>query len=159
MLLSAHSSAQGRESRSRCASAKTERPTLVHSKQWRDLRASSSLVVEPGSAIVNHGTGILQAKLYVLSTERIPDITPLLKPTTLGDIATYSFLSIAGLFFGGETGLLIGSAAASRTITKDPASKARIENAFRKFKADALRRQADELDGAREYYSAEAAAA
>ena len=93
--------------------------------------------------------GISEAESRVLCAEKIPDITPLLKPTTFGDIATYSFLSIAGVFFGGESGLLIGSAAASRTITNDPASKARIENAFRKFKADALRRQADELDGGR----------
>ncbi|ERF69356.1 hypothetical protein EPUS_08829 [Endocarpon pusillum Z07020] len=80
-------------------------------------------------------------------TEKIPDITPLLKPTTPGDIVTYTFFSIAGIFLGGETGLLVGSAAASRTITSDPASRRRIETAFRKFKADALRRQADELDG------------
>jgi hypothetical protein len=44
-------------------------------------------------------------------------------------------------------GLLIGSTSASRTITKDPESRARIEEAFRKFKADALRKQADDLDG------------
>ncbi|KJK63987.1 hypothetical protein P875_00064556 [Aspergillus parasiticus SU-1] len=37
-------------------------------------------------------------------TESIPDITPLLKPTTLGDFATYFFASAGGLFLGGELG-------------------------------------------------------
>jgi hypothetical protein len=38
-------------------------------------------------------------------TEAIPDITPLLKPTTLGDFATYFFASAGGLFLGGELGM------------------------------------------------------
>jgi hypothetical protein len=71
----------------------------------------------------------------------------LLKPTTLGDFATYFFFGGGGLFFGGELGLLSGSTFAARTITGDPGRRARIETAFRKFKADALRRQADQLDG------------
>ncbi|KAM0797614.1 hypothetical protein BDR22DRAFT_862305 [Usnea florida] len=79
--------------------------------------------------------------------EAIPNINPLLKPTTLGDIATYFFFSAGGLFLGGETGLLTGSASASRTVSKDPDSKARIEAAFRKFRADVLRKEADDLDG------------
>lgn len=37
-------------------------------------------------------------------TEPIPDLTPLLKPTTLGDFATYLFASAGGLFLGGELG-------------------------------------------------------
>lgn len=36
--------------------------------------------------------------------ESIPDLTPLLKPTTLGDIATYFFATAGGLFLGGELG-------------------------------------------------------
>jgi hypothetical protein len=36
--------------------------------------------------------------------EPIPDLTPLLKPTTLGDFATYFFASAGGLFLGGELG-------------------------------------------------------
>lgn len=36
--------------------------------------------------------------------EPIPDLTPLLKPSTLGDFATYFFASIGGLFLGGELG-------------------------------------------------------
>lgn len=79
--------------------------------------------------------------------EAIPNITPLLKPTALGDIATYFFFSAGGLFLGGETGLLTGSASASRTITRDPESRTRIEAAFRKFRADVLRKEADDLDG------------
>jgi len=79
--------------------------------------------------------------------EAIPDIAPLLKPSTFGDVATYLFFSVGGLFIGGELGLLTGSASASRTITRNPESQQRIETAFRKFKADALRKQADQLDG------------
>lgn len=37
--------------------------------------------------------------------ERIPDITPLLRPSTLGDFATYFFASAGGLFLGGELGM------------------------------------------------------
>ena len=37
-------------------------------------------------------------------TESIPDLTPLLKPTTLGDFATYFFASAGGLLLGGELG-------------------------------------------------------
>ena len=47
---------------------------------------------------------------------------------------------------GGETGLLTGSGSAGRTITKDPESRERIEKAFRKFRADVLRKQADAID-------------
>ncbi|KAK4694363.1 hypothetical protein P7C71_g3211, partial [Lecanoromycetidae sp. Uapishka_2] len=80
-------------------------------------------------------------------TEAIPNIAPLLKPTTLGDIATYFFFSAGGLFLGGESGLLTGSASASRTVSRDPESRARIEAAFKKFRADVLRKEADALDG------------
>ncbi|KAH8698604.1 hypothetical protein BGW36DRAFT_376456 [Talaromyces proteolyticus] len=79
-------------------------------------------------------------------TESIPDITPLLKPSSLGDFATYFFASAGGLFLGGELGLLGGSARASRSITKDPETRKRIESAFRKYRADMLRREADNLD-------------
>lgn len=40
-------------------------------------------------------------------SEPIPDLTPLLKPTTLGDVATYFFASLGGLFLGGELGMSI----------------------------------------------------
>ena len=43
-------------------------------------------------------------------------------------------------------GLLTGSAAASRTITSDPASQRRIEDAFRKFQIDILQRQVKKLE-------------
>ena len=87
------------------------------------------------------------ADLCEALSEAIPDITPLVKPTTLGDIATYFFFSAGGLFIGGETGILTGSASASRSITRDPDSRTRIEAAFRKFRADVLRKEADDLDG------------
>jgi hypothetical protein len=43
--------------------------------------------------------------------------------------------------------LLSGYTFAARGISSNPESRARIETAFRKFKADALRKQADQLDG------------
>lgn len=78
--------------------------------------------------------------------EAIPDITPLTKPSILGDVAAYFLFSSGGLFLGGEAGLLTGYASASRTISKDPESKARIERAFRRFRADVLRKEADAID-------------
>ncbi|CAL3969852.1 unnamed protein product [Diplocarpon coronariae] len=80
-------------------------------------------------------------------TEVLPDITPLLKPTTLGDVAAYMLFSTGGLFLGGELGLLAGSYSARRTITSDSESKARIEKAFKAFKADVLRREIAQLEG------------
>ena len=80
-------------------------------------------------------------------TEKLPDITALAKPSTLGDVAAYFFFTAGGLFIGGESGLLTGSMSAGRLITKNPDSRERIENAFRKFRADALRQEADKLDG------------
>ena len=77
-----------------------------------------------------------------------------MKPKALGDVATYFFFSAGGLFLGGETGLLTGSASASRTITRDLDSRARIEAAFRKFRADVLRKEADDLDGGKGVVSA-----
>jgi photosystem II stability/assembly factor-like uncharacterized protein len=74
-------------------------------------------------------------------------MTALARPSTFGDIATYFFFTAGGLFVGGETGLLTGSLSAGRLITKDTESRERIENAFRKFRADALRQEADKLDG------------
>ena len=54
--------------------------------------------------------------------------------------------SIGGLFLGGETGFLIGSASAERTIIKDPETRARIEKAFQKFKADVLKKELQQLE-------------
>lgn len=80
--------------------------------------------------------------------EAIPGKTLLLKPSILGGVVTYTFFGFGGLFLGGETGLLTGSASARRSITRDPEMKSRIETVFRRFKADVLRKQADELDKA-----------
>jgi hypothetical protein len=79
--------------------------------------------------------------------EAIPDITPLLKPTPLGDVATLTFCAIAGLFLGGETGLLTGTSSAKRMITNDPATQQRITTAFRSYQADVLRKQIQQLEG------------
>ncbi|KAJ9615078.1 hypothetical protein H2200_001152 [Cladophialophora chaetospira] len=82
--------------------------------------------------------------------EAIPDVTPYLKPTGLGDIMTYTFFGITGIFLGGETGLLTGSWSAKRTITSDPARSARIEKAFNSFRADVLKKQLQDLEAGSE---------
>jgi len=84
-----------------------------------------------------------------LPTEAIPDIVPLLRPTKAGDIAAYGFFSIAGLFLGGESGLLTGAGSARRTISRDPAARERIERAFRAFRADVLKKEVKMLEGAK----------
>jgi len=85
-------------------------------------------------------------------TEAIPDVTALVKPTVFGDLAAYFFFTAGGLFVGGETGLITGSISAGRTITKDAAARERIENAFKKFRAEALRQEADKLDGGKSIF-------
>jgi hypothetical protein len=81
-------------------------------------------------------------------TEPIPDITAQISgPSRWGDAATYFLFSIGGLFLGGELGLLTGTASASRTITKDPAAKERIEKAFKNYRIDVLKREIDSLQG------------
>lgn len=84
--------------------------------------------------------------------EAIPDITPLLKPTTFGDFAAYSFFAAGGLFLGGELGLLIGSYTAKKSITKDPETKNRIEKAFNSFRADVMRKQIEELESGKRQF-------
>ncbi|KAI0602451.1 hypothetical protein F4775DRAFT_244024 [Biscogniauxia sp. FL1348] len=78
--------------------------------------------------------------------EIVPDITPLLRPSKLGDFATYFFFGLGGTVLGGELGLLLGGWSATRLINKDPARRERIENAYRKFRADYLRREAARLE-------------
>jgi hypothetical protein len=81
------------------------------------------------------------------NTEPIPDITPLLRPSKFGDMATYFFFGLGGTILGGELGLLLGTWSASRAINKDPARRARIENAYRLFRVDVLRKEAARLEG------------
>ncbi|KAH7401601.1 hypothetical protein BKA66DRAFT_405709 [Pyrenochaeta sp. MPI-SDFR-AT-0127] len=80
-------------------------------------------------------------------TEPIPDISAKLSPSRWGDAATYFLFSIGGLFLGGELGLLTGTASASRTITKDPASRERIEKAFKNYRIDVLKREIQAMEG------------
>ena len=69
-----------------------------------------------------------------------------MRPTTTGDVAGYIFFSIAGLFLGGEIGLMSGASAAKRRVSKDPETRARIERAFRGFRADMLRKEISMLE-------------
>jgi hypothetical protein len=79
--------------------------------------------------------------------EALPDLTNVMKPTPLGDIMTFTFFSLGGVFLGGETGLLTGQWAAKRKISQDPEQKKRIERAFNAFRADVLRKQIEHLEG------------
>jgi hypothetical protein len=78
--------------------------------------------------------------------ETVPDLTPYLRPSRLGDIATYFFFGLGGTFLAGELGFLIGTWSAARAISSDPSRRKRVENAYRKFKADYLRQEAKKLD-------------
>ncbi|KXT04251.1 hypothetical protein AC578_7934 [Pseudocercospora eumusae] len=78
--------------------------------------------------------------------EVLPDISGVVKPSRLGDLATYTLLGAGGIFFGGETGLLTGSFRGRSMITQDRESSTRIQNAFKRFQADALREQANALE-------------
>ena len=69
-----------------------------------------------------------------------------MKPSTLGDVATYCLLGGGGIFFGGEMGLFTGSFRARQQIGSDREGRDRIQTAFRRFQADALRSQADLLE-------------
>ncbi|KAF2736364.1 hypothetical protein EJ04DRAFT_511176 [Polyplosphaeria fusca] len=80
-------------------------------------------------------------------TEAVPDITPQLAPSRWGDAATYFFFSVGGLFLGGESGFLLGTASASRSITKDPQTRERLEKAFANFRIDAMKKEIQQLEG------------
>jgi hypothetical protein len=86
--------------------------------------------------------------ILTIFAEPIPDITAQISgPSRWGDAATYFLFSIGGLFLGGELGLLTGTASASRTITKDPAARERIEKAFKNYRIDVLKREISALQG------------
>lgn len=76
----------------------------------------------------------------------LPDLTPAMQPSRLGDVATYMLVGSGGLFLGGEVGLLTGSYRARQFVNREPDSRQRIERAFRGFQADALRMQASQLE-------------
>ncbi|KAI1293320.1 hypothetical protein F5Y03DRAFT_331592 [Xylaria venustula] len=78
--------------------------------------------------------------------ESIPDITPYVRPTKIGDFATYFFFGLGGTMLGGELGLLTGTWSATRTISRDPARRQRIEKAYRSFKVDILRSEIAQLE-------------
>ncbi|KAH9876309.1 hypothetical protein J1614_004188 [Plenodomus biglobosus] len=81
-------------------------------------------------------------------TEPIPDISAQISgPSRWGDAATYFLFSVGGLFLGGEFGLLTGTASATRTVTKDPEAKARIEKAFKNYRIDVLKQEIKALEG------------
>lgn len=64
--------------------------------------------------------------------EPMPDLTKVMQPSALGDVATYTLLGFGGLFLGGEMGLVTGSFRARSFVSKDPESQQRIEKAFRR---------------------------
>lgn len=66
--------------------------------------------------------------------------------STTGDLAAYMLLGLGGLFLGGETGFLAGTVLASRKVAADEARVKRVREAYRRFKVDALRKEAEELE-------------
>ena len=81
-------------------------------------------------------------------TEPVPDISAHISgPSRWGDAATYFLFTIGGLFLGGELGLLTGTASATRTVTKNPESRERIERAFKNYRIDVLEREIKALRG------------
>lgn len=84
-----------------------------------------------------------------MSTVDVPDVTSRLAPSPLGDFAAYFFLGMGGLFLGGETGFLTGTSMAARRVRADADRRKRVEDAYRAFKIDLLRKEAKNLeDGA-----------
>jgi hypothetical protein len=73
-------------------------------------------------------------------------MTPYLRPTRLGDFATCFFFGLGGTIIGGELGFLLGTWSAARTVTSDVERRQRIETAYRRFKADYLRREAQRIE-------------
>lgn len=65
--------------------------------------------------------------------EALPDLTSVMQPSRVGDVATYTLLGAGGLFLGGETGLMTGTFRARQQIGADRESRERIETAFRKY--------------------------
>ncbi|KAJ2984802.1 hypothetical protein NUW58_g5870 [Xylaria curta] len=78
--------------------------------------------------------------------EAIPDVTHLMRPTKIGDFATYFFFGLGGTMVGGEVGLLTGTWSASRSLSQDPATRERIEKAYRSLRVDVLRKEAARLE-------------
>ena len=76
----------------------------------------------------------------------LPDLTTVLKPSTAGDVATYLLLGGGGIFLFGELGLVAGTFRARQKIGSDRDGRDRIQRAFRRFQADALRKQAQLLE-------------
>lgn len=70
----------------------------------------------------------------------------LVAPSKAGDFAAYTLLGLGGLFLGGETGLLTGTALAARKVRSDETRARRVQEAYRRFKVDALRKEADALE-------------
>lgn len=69
---------------------------------------------------------LLYTNLHLRSTESIPDIKP-----TFGVVATYLFLSTAGLAIGGNIGAFTGHYSARRLLMRDPESMGRLKKTFR----------------------------
>jgi len=111
-----------------------EKPTHVRFADGREGKFSGRVVREYR----------LTSALPILRSRS--GVTLFLRLSTLGDVAAYTFFGFGGLFIGGETGFLTGSGSAVRTINRDPEARERIETAFRRFRADVLRKEADALD-------------
>lgn len=80
-------------------------------------------------------------------TEAIPDVTSsMAQLTRVGDYASYFFFGLGGLFLGGEFGFLTGTWTATQMVTMDPGRRERVENAYRNFRVDCLKKEIDRLE-------------
>lgn len=73
-------------------------------------------------------------------------MTSRLAPSPVGDFAAYFFLGMGGLFLGGETGFLSGTSIAARRVRADAERRKRVEDAYRAFKIDLLRKEVESLE-------------
>ena len=82
--------------------------------------------------------------------EPLPNLVELARPTRMGDAAAFTFLGLGGLFLGGEMGAVTGAWGASRVLrNSSEEQQKRIEQAFRRLRADILRKEAEWVEGSR----------
>lgn len=70
-------------------------------------------------------------------------MTPLRKPSILGKIKPYLLFSVGGCFLGGIFGYGTGNIFVRRKRAQHPETKASIEAAYTKIRAEAIRKNAE----------------
>lgn len=70
----------------------------------------------------------------------------MLKPTRLGNVATYVSFAVAGYVFSDLLGTFLGARHGDIIVKRDPERFKRIETFYRKMQAEASRKEADILE-------------